>query len=143
VLIVIQSIHSKIVFSAIHGYELLKYGGDPSNPSEKSNPGPAQYCYDYDGMSHCIPINVTPGTTCDVGPEFPIPTEHFVSGNAFGEPIACGGNLLGTTTAINTCWRFDSDHQRWTSLHDMPTPRTYAAATTFTSRVRVENVYKF
>jgi hypothetical protein len=55
------------------GLDLIVYAGDPSNPSQKYN----------------LEANVS----CPVA-AFPADVENLVSGQAFGHPMACGGNAV-------------------------------------------------
>jgi len=51
---------------------------------------------------------------------------QHLSSQAFGHPIACGGNTIGGT-AINQCWIYK--YQSWLPELDMSVPRSNAAAT--------------
>jgi len=87
------------------GLDLIVYAGDPSNPSQKYN----------------LEVNVS----CPVA-AFPADVENLVSGQAFGHPMACGGNAINGS-AIKQCWIYR--YQSWLPELDMTVPRSNAAAT--------------
>ena len=65
--------------------DLIVYAGDPSNPSQKYN----------------LEANVS----CPVA-AFPADVENLVSGQAFGHPMACGGNAINGKLQYSTDTRF-------------------------------------
>ena len=67
------------------GLDLIVYAGDPSNPSQKYN----------------LEANVS----CPVA-AFPADVENLVSGQAFGHPMACGGNAINGKLLYSTNTRF-------------------------------------
>ena len=85
--------------------DLIVYAGDPSNPSQK--------------------YNLEANSSCSIS-QFPADVENLVSGQAFGHPMACGGNAINGS-AIKQCWIYR--YQTWLPEVDMMVPRSNAAAT--------------
>ena len=93
--------------------DLLVYAGSPANPSYK--------------------YNLETNNSCPIS-NFPANIENPVSGSAFGHPISCGGNTIGSS-AVDQCWIYH--HQTWMPEVGMLTPRTEAAATVINDGVGI------
>ena len=105
--------HSRVFISALEdsNLDLIVYAGNPANPSQK----------------YSLDRNVT----CAID-EFPVELENLVSGQAFGRPIACGGNSLGGS-AVNQCYIYR--HQTWLPEVSLMVPRSQAAGTVINNGV--------
>lgn len=65
---------------------------------------------------------------------FPADVENLVGGQAFGHPLACGGNTIGGS-AINQCWIYR--HQTWLPEVGMLEPRSGASGTVINDGVSI------